>query len=218
MKIGDKIYKLRKENNLSQEELANKLNVSRQTVSKWELGDSCPDFDKIVPLCDIFNISTEELLRGKDVNNNFENNDIQNNTKSNTILKSLLYSIAVFILFIAFVSAAIMDDFLHLNSGLVGASFLTLIGLSVSIFVFTHLVFGKVNKTDSKKEVVNSNNNQVVKSIISIISIITTIIYLYVSFVTSRWDITWLIWLIYACIVEIVKLIFRLLGGTIDEK
>ena len=92
MKIGDKIYKLRKENNLSQEELANKLNVSRQTVSKWELGDSCPDFDKIVPLCDIFNISTEELLRGKDVDNNLENNDIQNNTKSNTILKSLLYS------------------------------------------------------------------------------------------------------------------------------
>ena len=56
MKIGEKIYSLRKKHNLSQEELANELNVSRQTVSKWEVGESCPDFDKIVPLysCNCF--------------------------------------------------------------------------------------------------------------------------------------------------------------------
>ena len=65
MKIDEKIYLLRKEHNLSQEELANKLSVSRQTVSKWETGESCPDFDKIVPLCEIFGISTEELLRDR---------------------------------------------------------------------------------------------------------------------------------------------------------
>ena len=67
MKIGEKIYSLRKKHNLSQEELANELNVSRQTVSKWEVGESCPDFDKIVPLCELFGISTEELLRDKKI-------------------------------------------------------------------------------------------------------------------------------------------------------
>ncbi len=39
--------------------------VDKQTISKWELGESNPDYDKIVSLCEIFNISTEELLRNK---------------------------------------------------------------------------------------------------------------------------------------------------------
>ena len=47
MNIGEKLYELRKEKNLSQEEVAEKLNVSRQTVSKWETNQTTPDFDKI---------------------------------------------------------------------------------------------------------------------------------------------------------------------------
>ena len=49
MNIGEKIFELRKSRNLSQEEVAEKLNVTRQTVSKWETNQSTPDFDKIVP-------------------------------------------------------------------------------------------------------------------------------------------------------------------------
>ena len=49
MNIGEKIFELRKSRNLSQEEVAEKLNVTRQTVSKWETNKSTPDFDKIVP-------------------------------------------------------------------------------------------------------------------------------------------------------------------------
>lgn len=64
MSIGEKIYSLRKSKNMSQEDLANVLNVSRQTVSKWETGESNPDIEKIVPLCDFFDISTDELLKG----------------------------------------------------------------------------------------------------------------------------------------------------------
>ena len=51
MTIGERLLKLRKERNLSQEEFANVLNVSRQTVSKWETDQSTPDFDKIIPIC-----------------------------------------------------------------------------------------------------------------------------------------------------------------------
>lgn len=61
MKLGEKLYELRKEKNLSQEEVANILNVSRQTVSKWETGGTTPDFDKIVPLCNLYGITTDEL-------------------------------------------------------------------------------------------------------------------------------------------------------------
>ena len=63
--LGEKLFELRKAKNLSQEEVAEKLNVTRQTVSKWETNQSTPDFDKIVPLCELFEISTDELLRGK---------------------------------------------------------------------------------------------------------------------------------------------------------
>ena len=62
--ISKRLTKYRKTAKLSQEEVAEKLNVSRQTVSKWETGQSTPDFDKIAPLCELYNISTDELLRG----------------------------------------------------------------------------------------------------------------------------------------------------------
>ena len=58
MTLGERLTELRKKKNLSQEEVAEKLNVTRQTVSKWELDQSTPDFDKIVPICKLYNISS----------------------------------------------------------------------------------------------------------------------------------------------------------------
>lgn len=63
MKINEKISLLRKEHGYSQEELASLLGVSRQSVSKWELGDSVPDLDKIIRLSELFQVSTDTLLR-----------------------------------------------------------------------------------------------------------------------------------------------------------
>ena len=60
MSLGQRLIELRKEKKLSQEEVAGKLNVTRQTVSKWETDQSTPDFDKILPLCELYEISTEE--------------------------------------------------------------------------------------------------------------------------------------------------------------
>lgn len=65
MNLGDKIYTLRKQHGLSQEELGDKLNVSRQTISKWERNESTPDLDKIAPLCALFDLSADELLQDK---------------------------------------------------------------------------------------------------------------------------------------------------------
>ena len=62
MTIADKIKKLRKDNNMTQEDLAEKLNVSRQTISKWETNVVIPDADNIVSICKLFNITTDELL------------------------------------------------------------------------------------------------------------------------------------------------------------
>lgn len=62
MKFGEKIKALRLQNCLSQQELAYKLYVSRQTVTKWETGKSLPDIPKLKALSETFNISIDNML------------------------------------------------------------------------------------------------------------------------------------------------------------
>ncbi len=62
MTIGEKIIQLRLKNKISQEQLAEKLFVSRQSVSKWEVGQSIPQIDKVMQLCKIFSVTSDELL------------------------------------------------------------------------------------------------------------------------------------------------------------
>ncbi len=63
MTIGEKITHLRAAQNMSQEALAEKLGVSRQSVSKWEMDQVVPQIDKILQICDVFSISSDDLLR-----------------------------------------------------------------------------------------------------------------------------------------------------------
>ena len=63
MIFADKLIRLRKQSGLSQEELANELNISRQSVSKWEQAQSISDLDKIIQLSTFFNVSTDYLIK-----------------------------------------------------------------------------------------------------------------------------------------------------------
>lgn len=111
MEIGNKILELRKKNNLSQESLAEKVGVARQTISKWELGETSPDLKQAIELSKIFNVSLDEL-----VNNDIK--DILIEKTSNTeklavliikilkiigivILVFLIINVIAFILFVA---------------------------------------------------------------------------------------------------------------------
>ena len=67
MILADKIIENRKKNGWSQEELAVKLDVSRQSVSKWESGAAYPEMDKMIQLCKMFDLNIDELLN-KNVN------------------------------------------------------------------------------------------------------------------------------------------------------
>ncbi|APQ78062.1 DNA-binding protein [Clostridium botulinum] len=62
MAFSNKLYSLRKQKGLSQDELGIKLNVSRQTISKWELGETTPELEKLIALGDFFEISLDELV------------------------------------------------------------------------------------------------------------------------------------------------------------
>ena len=63
MIMADKIIELRKKNGWSQEELAYRLNVSRQAVSKWEGAQSIPDLDRVIAMADLFGVTTDYLLK-----------------------------------------------------------------------------------------------------------------------------------------------------------
>ena len=67
MTLSEKILALRTEKNLSQGELAEKLEVSRQSVSKWETSQSVPELDKLIKLADLFGVSVDALVREEEV-------------------------------------------------------------------------------------------------------------------------------------------------------
>ena len=65
MRLSEQIYRLRTERGFSQEDLANALDVSRQSVSKWETGSATPDLEKLMKLSALFDVSLDELVRGE---------------------------------------------------------------------------------------------------------------------------------------------------------
>ena len=67
MDFTEKLLTLRKANNLTQEQLAEKLNVSRQSISKWESGESSPEIERLIELSDVFDVSTDYLLKSSEV-------------------------------------------------------------------------------------------------------------------------------------------------------
>lgn len=65
MNLSENLQNLRKAKGMSQEELAEKLDVSRQAVSKWETGETSPETEKIIMICDLFDCSIDSLIKGK---------------------------------------------------------------------------------------------------------------------------------------------------------
>lgn len=78
MNLSDNLKRIRKDNNLSQEQLAEKLGVSRQAVSKWESGQSYPEMDKVLLICKLFNYGIDELMN-ENVREVDENKQAKNN-------------------------------------------------------------------------------------------------------------------------------------------
>lgn len=102
MNIGERIYELRRKNSMSQEDLAEKMNVSRQSISKWESSQSVPEVERIVQLSNIFNVSTDWILKGENSKNKKSQSN-KNNLKSvqtvSTALNYIGFVIGTFILF-----------------------------------------------------------------------------------------------------------------------
>ncbi len=113
MDLGNKICELRKLSGITQEQLAEKLNISRQTLSKWEKGNSLPDIESIINISKLFQISLQELLLEKEEQQMDQQQNTQitledlsrinaHNRKMNLILCSGLLFLAIAILIATF--------------------------------------------------------------------------------------------------------------------
>ena len=201
MSLGEKLLNLRKEKHLSQEEVADRLNVTRQTVSKWETDQSTPDFDKIMPICELYGITSNELLTGKRV---------EKSTASNPSKKALGIGIGVLGYFISLVSIMLSVAYFHMNAVLGAGIFFILIGLSTFVIVYTNITYREPKKAETRK-------TNLYKQVVQILAIFTTVVYLLISFLTFAWNITWIIWVIYALVREMIKLYFMMKGSEINE-
>ena len=208
MAIGNRLYNLRKEKNISQEELANALDVSRQTISKWETGESTPDFNKICPLCEYFGITTDELIAGKQNIVEAKKED-----KKVKFARNLAISVGLYILSLV---AIILFSTLFEQEIIGVCLFFTIIAIATGLIIYSSIVYGKDKKEEIREEKVKTKKNTVVRQVTNIIDILGVIVYLVVSFLTGAWYITWIIFLAVCLINAIVKLIFGLNDDTCD--
>ena len=203
MTLGERLTELRKKQNLSQEDVAEKLNVTRQTVSKWELDQSTPDFDKIIPICKLYGITSEELLTGRKADANNDNIEYSLMTDEEIKKKTAIAistSVGLFILSVIWIIIGSSIEFIS-GEVLVGI-FLLIVGIGVINLIYRLSVLpdksGKEERKERKKRIHKYDDA---------IAVLFLIIYLLVSFITGAWHITWILWIVYALVCEIIHIV-----------
>ena len=146
-KIGKFILKLRKEKKMTQQELADKLNVTDRAVSHWENGRSIPDVSLYKPICEIFNITVNEFLSGEKLSKEDNINKADENLIILTKEKAALYDSArwgyftsIILLFIYVIISAIKN-----GPEVATGSFVFLI-MILSGLVFNGIYLFKISK------------------------------------------------------------------------
>lgn len=98
MSLGNKILELRKKLNITQEQLAERLNVTRQTISKWELNETSPDIKQAKELSKIFNVSLDELV-DNDIKNILVEKVSNTEKLASMVIKIIKYAALAFLIF-----------------------------------------------------------------------------------------------------------------------
>lgn len=130
--FSNNLIKERKKQNLTQEDLAEKLNVSRQAVTKWESGKGYPEMDKIIELSKIFNCSIDDLLKG-DIK---EENPLKEKCDKAFSFHSNIIGIGVFLIIMG-VSGVVYSNLLTAQSQIISSAvLLVLVAIAVGLFIY----------------------------------------------------------------------------------
>ena len=205
MEISKCIKDARKNNNISQESLAEQLGVSRQTISSWENGKSYPDLVSIIKMSDIFNISLDKMLKEdkKLVNNMQEKMDTVKSNKS--IVFTILFAIIIFggiYLIQTFVDIPKIDN-LYLNIGVLIAFI-----VGVLTYLFSNVYVGKfLNQKTS--------NKSILKTIIVMLVIVS--LFFIFPLIKNFTTVSWQVFLARIGIIVIFALICMFIFKKIDK-
>lgn len=217
MNLGEKLLSLRKKKGLSQEEVADLLHVTRQTISKWETNQSVPDFDKVVPICNLYEISTEELFKENGVLVDSEKKLEEEIYPIEYTHKRALYTTIAVMLYILSI-VVIISFSVVLRSPIVGVCiFFVVNAVATGLLVYMEMM-NPVKESKEQKKRVLSKEEKLYKQITSVLALFVLVIYLIVSIFTMAWSVTWILWIVYALLVEIIKLCFSLKGVNVSDK
>lgn len=224
MTLGERLLQYRTNLKISQDALAEKVGVTRQTVSKWETDQSTPEFNKILPLCEIFSITPNELIKGEKQETEEQKEKIQQEQVEHEIIKrnkkkATIVSISVFLYIISIFAVAYMEETLQYDDGKT-VLFLGGIWAIATVLLIHFFIANPKEKLSKKQEQIIKEekkiNSKVEKYVLELITLIFLLIYLSVSFVTMAWHITWILWIVYGIAEAIVKIVFNLKNG--EEK
>lgn len=154
MNISENLHFLRKRDKITQEELADKLGVSRQSVSKWETGEAYPETDKLIALCEIFGVSLDELVRG-DISEREEDKPddggvfIRHMDKFSLWISAgvffIIFGVAVCLVITGY-SFALSNTLPELTSVMGAVAVLVFVGIAVFMFVYSGIEHDRFRK------------------------------------------------------------------------
>lgn len=133
MTLGQKIFELRNEQKMSQGDLAEKLNVSRQSISKWETDASVPELDKLLMLSDLFHITMDELVKDElpEKSTDGEKESTEKSSPATVVINKQM-------------STQKIIGFILLGAGILSLPLLFLIGPTALIFSTTFIFFSLI--------------------------------------------------------------------------
>lgn len=155
--LGENLQYYRKRKNMTQEQLAEQLEVSRQTVSKWEAGNSYPEMEKILQLCDLFSCSMDTLMRNHAAELEVEDsqeyeNHMEKRRRNITIgISMLIAGAATHVLLSGFGMADVLKDTIFMAIAIVAILILIVAGMQDETFRKNHPVVAEFYTREERK-------------------------------------------------------------------
>ena len=155
MNFSEKLLALRKANDLTQEQLAEKLDVSRQSISKWESGQAVPELEKIVLLSTVFNVTTDYLLKPSEIDDLTVKTEMLEKQqqmmlireqKRQQVFSCIMYSVAVYLVFFA---VCFIERFIFFEYDVLGGQEVLLAEFLVATAIVIIICVKKLKKNSS---------------------------------------------------------------------
>ena len=194
MEFGEKIQKLRKQNKLSQEQLAEKLYVSRTAVSKWESGKGYPNIDSLKDIAKLFDKTIDELLSSEEIIELAKKENVSNIKEVNNLIFGLLDVVSILFIFLP-IYAKMFNNFIY-SVPLISADMSNIIKLFCIVILFILSLIGIV------EIIFNFIDNRRLQRIVNITSFVVGIFSVLCFLITRQIYLTVIIF-----IILIIKLI-----------